>query len=102
VRSGEPEIVVALPLGKGHGVGELHAPGLGHERRLDHERSRQVATLAAICAARSDLPMPAGRIEDLGEHGGAVIARQAQPGDRPVAVDQRRGVAVGQQAVVGD
>ena len=93
---------MALTLGERHRVGQPHAPGLGGECRLDHQRSRQVAPLAAIRARRLDLPVPALGVEDLGEHRRAVVARKAQPADRPVAVDQRRRVAVGQQAVVGD
>ena len=102
VRRAQSELVMALAFGEHHRVGQLHPPGLRRKGRLDHERPREVAPLAAIRAARSDLPVPRLGVEDPGEHRRAVIARQAQPGDRPVAVDQRRRVAVGQQAVVGD
>ena len=102
MRRAEAELVTALTLCERHRVGEPHAAGLGRERRLDHQRPGQVATLAAIRARRPDLPMPTVRIEDPREHRRAVVARQAQPANRPVAVDQRGRVAVGQQAVVGD
>ncbi len=41
-------------------------------------------------------------IEQRPEHAGRVEARNAQPVDRPVGRDERAGVAVGQERVVGD
>ena len=46
----EPEVVVALALGERDRVDDLDAARLGREGRLDHQRSRQVAALAAIRA----------------------------------------------------
>ena len=41
-------------------------------------------------------------VEQRAEHAGRVEARDAQPADPPVRRDQRAGVAVGQERVVGD
>ena len=102
VRGAHPELVVALSFGERHRVGQFHRAGLGRERRLDHQGAVDVAALAAVLARRPDLPMAARRVEDLREYGRAVVARQAQPADGPVAVDQRRGIAVRQEPVGGD
>ena len=94
--------MIPLALGERHCVGQLHRAGLGRERRLDHQGSRYVAPLAAIRPGRLDLPVPALGVEDLREHRRTVVAGQAEPADRSIAVNQRGRVAVGQQAVVGD
>ena len=41
-------------------------------------------------------------VEERAEDGGSVEARHAQPVDRPVGRDERAGVAVGEERVVGD
>jgi len=94
--------MAALPLRERHRVGELDLAGIGRERRLDDERPREVAPLRPVGPDRANRPMARIGVEQTREDGVAVVAGQAQPIDRAVAVDECGRVAVRQQAVVRD
>ena len=98
----EAEVVTALSLGERERVEQPDRAALGRERRLQDERIRQVTALAGELAGGTDRPVAGVGVEEAGEDGRPVEPRQAEPVDRAVAADQRRGVAVGQQAVRGD
>ncbi len=62
-----------------------------------------------VAAARRDVDAERGQaevarlaVEQRAEHARCVEARHAQPADAPVGRDERAGVAVGDEAVVGD
>jgi hypothetical protein len=96
------DVVPALALRERHGVREPQLAGLGGEDGLDDERAGEVAPCRSIRPGRADPPVAGVGVEQPGEDGVAVVARQAQPVDRPVGVDERGRVAVRQQTVVGD
>jgi hypothetical protein len=102
VRRIEAELVAALALRERHRVDEPDLAGVSRERRLDHERSRQVAPLRRVRLGRSDRPVSGVGVEQSREHGIAVVAGQAEPVDRAVTGYERRRVAIGQQSVVRD
>ena len=98
----EAEVVTALSLREGERVEQPDRAGLGRERRVDDERAREIATFGCERARGSDRPVAGVGVEDAGEDGWAVEPWQAQPVDRPVIADERRGGAIGEQAVRGD
>ena len=81
-----------------------HADGAvrGLELGLEHERPGPVATRGrAHLAGRREQPAPMPLVPQQGrEARRGVKARQAQPVDRSVAADQRRGLQVADEAVV--
>src|SRR5581483_673979 len=78
VRGVEAEVVSPLALRERERVGQSHAAGLRGERGLEHERARQVATLARELACGADRPVAGCRIENSAEHGRAVVAGEAK------------------------
>ncbi len=71
--------------------------------RLQHHRARQVAPAGRHLDARRGEPEVAGvAVQQRAEHAGRVHARQAEPLDAAVGRDERGGLAVGEEAVVGD
>jgi hypothetical protein len=92
----------ALTLDEGHGVEQPDGAVRGGERGLDDQRPRQVAPRDLERREGTDRPVAGIGIEQPGEHGRAVVARQAQPVDRAVLRHERGRVAVGKEAVVGD
>ena len=90
------------PSANRHRVRQAHDAGVGREGRLEHQRAGQVAAGARERLGRADRPVTGVGIQDPREQGRAVVVRQAEPVDRPVQVDVRRRVAVGEHAVVGD
>ena len=75
----------------------------GHPRRLDQVRPGDVAPARGhIHVVGTHAPAPGAAVEHRGEHARRVEVRHAHPVDRTVRGDQRAGVAVRQEAVVGD
>jgi hypothetical protein len=71
--------------------------------RLEHVRAWQVAPRDGyLGVGGADAEAAGVAVEDGPEHAGAVHAREAQPLDVAARRDQRRGLAVRQEAVVGD
>ena len=102
VRRADAQVVRALPLYEGHGVEQADRALPGGEGRLDDQRAREVAPRDLERRDGTDRPVAGVAIEQPGEHGRAVVARQAQPVDRAVLRRERGRVAIGEQAVVGD
>ena len=76
---------------------------LGAPARLEDHRARQVATAGRHLDAGRAEPEPAGvAVEQRAEDARGVHARKAEPLDAAVGRDQRRGLAVRQEPVVGD
>ena len=91
---------MTLALGERHCVGQL---AVCRTQSQTSSRSRGFPVGSAgrcECPGRLDLRVPALGVEDLREHGRTVVAGLAEPANRPIAVNQRSRVAVGQQAVV--
>jgi hypothetical protein len=86
----EAELVSALAFGERHRIAQPDDACVGREDRLDHEGARDIAALDAELAGRADRPVPGVRVEDPREDRRAVVARQAEPVDRPVVGDERR------------
>ena len=81
------------------------APVVGLELGLEDQRAVAVAArdVRRHRAGRREQPAAVlGVAEQRGEAGAGVEPRQAQPVDRPVAADQRGGLAVADQRVVLD
>ena len=78
VRDVDPELVAALALLESQRISESHDPGVGRERRLEHQGAGHVAALARKRRGGTDRPMTRVRVEQPGEHGVAVVAGQAQ------------------------
>ena len=95
---------IGLGLPGRHEVGHPDRPVRGLELLLEHQRPGQVAPGPGDAAARrSDQPPPVGGGPEEGrEAGGRVEAGQAQPVDRPVPPDQRRGLGIADEGVVLD
>src|SRR5205814_9175981 len=74
VRGIEAEVVVALPVGEDHCVPEANDALLRRERRLDHERARDVPALGREACRRGDRPVAGSGIEDAREDRRAVVA----------------------------
>ena len=88
-----------------------HRQGVAHDhpavRRLpggdEHVRARLVGAGGGVLDAERAEPEGAGAaVDQAAEYALAVEAGDAQPVDRAVRRDQRGGVAVGQERVVGD
>ena len=102
MRRVEAELMATLARREGHRVDHAHRPRGGSEDRLQDQGSGQVAALDLEVPARPQREVTGVGIEDRGEQRRAVEAGHAEPGDGPLAVDQGRRVAVGEQPVVGD
>ena len=71
--------------------------------RLQHHRPGQVAALVGyVRIAGTEAKEPGGAVEDGSEHAGRVGPGQAQPFHRAVRCHQAVGLAIRQEAVVGD
>ncbi len=113
------EQMLGVFVGRGTGVGrdEIH-PAAGPERervahghpagrrvpgRQQRVRARLIhARGGHVDAERGETEGARLAIEQRAEHAGRVEAGHAQPVDRAVGGDQRTGVAVGEEGVVGD
>src|SRR5204862_6853422 len=86
----------------GHEISDdEHAARFDAECRDENVRAREVAVLGGCRDRGRDAPPPtAGVVEHGGEHAGRIEARRAQPVDRAVGPDYRRGVQVADYAVV--
>ncbi len=74
-----------------------------HPRRLDHVRAGYVAPARRhVHPIRPHPPAAGAAVEHRAEHRRGVEVRQTHPLDRAVRGDQRAGVAVRQEAIVGD
>ena len=96
----------------------IDAPARAERERVahDHPAGRRLPRRQQRCSSRARRRAPTGTlmpngpkpegarlaVEQRAEHAGRVEARHAQPVDRPVGGDQRAGVAVRQERVVGD
>ena len=89
---------------RGHEV--LHLPhSVGHQEARDEDVGvGQVELLGApaVAVGRDAEQAPAVGVEDRREDARRVEARAAVPVDRPVGADERDGVQVADQAVLGD
>src|SRR5262249_18314735 len=94
-----PERVSALAVGERERISQASDAVVCDERRLEDECARQVPPRCCEASNGPDRPGPRVGVEDSREQGRAVVARQAEPIDRAVAVGERRGVAVGEQAI---
>ena len=84
-------------------IGHAHGAACCHERRLQHVGALHVFTLDAEVDLRSELERPAALgVEQSGEDGVGIEARQGEPIDRPVAGDERTRPPVPDQGVVLD
>ena len=96
-------LLVVVPLPDRQPVHHAQPSLRGHPGRLDQVRARDVAPAGGhIHVVGAHAPAPGAAIEHRGEHARRVEVGHAHPLDRPVRGDQRAGVAVRQEAVVGD
>ena len=94
-----------LPLPRAHGqrVPDQDPAGRRLPRGGHDVRAGLVRPRGRMAHPERPEPEVAGLpVEQRAEHAGRVEARDAQPADPPVRRDQRAGVAVGQERVVGD
>jgi hypothetical protein len=101
VRGIQADVVAALAVAERHCVGEGHLARLGGEGGLQYERPGEIAPLGRVRAGWADRPVARVRVEQPRENRVAVVAGEAEPVDRAAAVNERGGVAVGQQPVRG-
>ena len=96
-------VVLVVPRPDQQHVADDDPAAAGAPARLEHHRARQVAAVGGHLHVGRAEPEHAGvAVEDRAEHARRVEARQAQPLDVAARRDQRGGLAVGQEAVVGD
>jgi hypothetical protein len=91
-------------LGDGHEVDDLPDSTRGHEPGDEDGRVREVQLPGDIVLALRRDPEAAAlvMVEQAREHAGSVEAGKAQPVDGAVGSDQRGGMQVADQAMVGD
>ncbi len=96
-------VLVVVPFAHRQRVDDTDPALRRHPRRLDHVRARDVAAPGRDVEPVGTYP-PASRaaIEQRAEHRRRVEVRHAHPLDRAVRGDQRPGVAVREEPVVGD
>ena len=96
-------VLVVVPFAHRQRVDHADPALRGHPRRLDHVRARHVAPPGGdVQAVGPDAPAAGAAVEQRAEHRRRVEVRHAHPLDRAVGGDERAGVAVRQEAVVGD
>ena len=95
--------VAVAPAADDQRVADDHPAGRRHPGRLDDVGARLVAAADRLAHVRGpDPPAARGAVEQRREDARRVEARRAEPLDRAVGRDQRAGVAVGEERVVGD
>ncbi len=96
-------VLVVVPLPDRQRVDHPQPSLRRHPRGLDRVRSRDVAPAGGdVDPVGPHAPAPGAAVEHRAEHGGRVEVGQAHPLDRPVGGDERPGVAVREEAIVGD
>jgi hypothetical protein len=89
-----------------HGHEVLHLPdAIGHQEACDEDVGvGEVELLGgpAVAVGRDPEQTPVGGVEDRREDARRVESRGAVPIDRPVGADERDGVQVADQAMLGD
>ena len=100
----EPVAIGRLIPGDGHEVDDLAHAGLGEEPGDEDGGVGHVQLPRdVVVGRRADAAVPAAlRVEQRGEDARPVEARQAEPVDRAVGGDERRGLQVPDQSVIGD
>jgi len=96
------QVVSPLVAADRHRVGQHRGARRRPEGRLQHHGLVHVAAAGLELAGRPDREVPAGRVEDAGEHGGRVEPGKAQPVHRAGPAHQRGRAAVRQERVVAD
>ena len=100
----EPVVVGGFPARRRHEVDDLTHPVLGDEPGDENGGVREVHLLRLVAAPRRTDPEVAAPdvVEQGAEHARRVEARAAEPVDRTFRTDQRRGLKITDQAVVGN
>ena len=100
---GARALLLVVPGPDAEHIADHHPPGARLPAGLEHQRAGQVAHRAGHGHPGRAQPKAAGvAVEHRPEHARRVQARQAHPLDVAARRDQRAGLAVRQEAVVGD
>ena len=96
-----PAYDVGSTIARRHQVDDADLAGVGGVRRLQHRAVTDVAARGGVLALGADEPVPVLVVAEQGrEAGRGVELGQAEPVQRPVDADQRRGVTVADGGVV--